>query len=277
MGGPGAGRVTRHELNAVPQSHVGHGERALGEPPAPGCRCHPPERSSGSTVRSSAQQLPPSPPPLTSLHIGSNNGTICAVISGNNNPAITTNPSDGKAKKAAAMSSPPKHRRGFDPNDPTEFHRYRRVKTKQRVRGQRFRSHGGASAERRGGSWRCSSTGAFHCTFAAVDTTHDLPVRFETGVLRRSSQSCRLNACRRVSLPPIFRLPFSFFRPLVFSVPPATTLETCSLRGPVYSAETRVVPPGAPLGGTHSPFASDRQGYARQSQQRGCRGGPGRN
>jgi len=131
MGGPGAGRVTRHKLNAVPQSHVGHGERALGEPPAPGCRCHPPERSSGSTIRS-AQQLPPSPPPLTSLHIGSNNGTICAIISGNNNSAITMNPSDGKAKKAAAMSSPPKHRRGFDPNDPTEFHRYRRVKTKQR-------------------------------------------------------------------------------------------------------------------------------------------------
>lgn len=134
MGGPGAGRVTRHELNAVPQSHVGHGERALGEPPAPGCRCHPPERSSGSTVRHSAQQLPPSPPPLTSLHIGSNNGTVCAVISGNNNPGNITmmNPSDGKAKKAAAMSSPPKHRRGFDPNDPVEFHRYRRVKTKQR-------------------------------------------------------------------------------------------------------------------------------------------------
>ncbi|XP_070528129.1 uncharacterized protein [Cardiocondyla obscurior] len=130
MGGPGAGRVTRHELNAVPQSHVGHGERALGEPPAPGCRCHPPQRS--SDTRHSAQQLPPSPPPLTSLHLGSSNGTACAAVSGNNNPAITTNPSDGKAKKAAAMSSPPKHRRGFDPNDPAEFHRYRRVKTKQR-------------------------------------------------------------------------------------------------------------------------------------------------
>ncbi|XP_024891974.1 uncharacterized protein LOC112467530 [Temnothorax curvispinosus] len=142
MGGPGAGRVTRHELNAVPQSHVGHGERVLGEPPAPGCRCHPPERSSGSAVRHSSaqqqqqqhqQQLPPSPPPLISLHLGTGNGTACAVISGNNNPAITMNPSDGKAKKAGTMSSPPKHRRGFDPNDPVEFHRYnRRVKTKQR-------------------------------------------------------------------------------------------------------------------------------------------------
>ncbi|XP_029665882.1 uncharacterized protein LOC115237147 isoform X2 [Formica exsecta] len=132
MGGPGAGRVTRHELNAVPQSHVGHGERALGEPPASGCRCHPPERlSSGSAVRSFAQ-LPPSPPPLTSLHIGNNNGTVCAVISANNNPTTTANSSDSKAKKAAAMSSPPKHRRGFDPNDPAEYHRYRRVKTKQR-------------------------------------------------------------------------------------------------------------------------------------------------
>jgi len=134
MGGPGAGRVTRHELNAVPQSHVGHGERALGEPPASGCRCHAPERTSGSAVRSSAQQLPPSPPPLTSLHIGNNNnGTVCAVISGSNNTTTTTDPSDGKAvKKAVAMSSPPKHRRGFDPNDPAEYHRYRRVKTKQR-------------------------------------------------------------------------------------------------------------------------------------------------
>lgn len=132
MGGPGAGRVTRHELNAVPQSHVGHGERVLGEPPAPGCRCHPPERvSSDSAVRSSAQ-LPPSPPPLTSLHIDNNNGTVCAVISANNNTINTKNPSDRKAKKAAAMSSPPKHRRGFDPNDPAEYHRYRRVKTKQR-------------------------------------------------------------------------------------------------------------------------------------------------
>lgn len=33
-----------------------------------------------------------------------------------------------------------------------------------------------------------------------VDTKHGLIVPFETGVLRRSSQSCRLNACRRVSL-----------------------------------------------------------------------------
>lgn len=136
MGGPGAGRVTRHELNAVPQSHVGHGERVLviGEPPAPGCRCHPPERPSGSAARPSAQQLPPSPPPLTSLHIGNSNGTLCAVISGSNN-ITTANSSDGKAnKKSAAMpSSPPKHRgRGFDPNDPTDYHRYRRVKTKQR-------------------------------------------------------------------------------------------------------------------------------------------------
>ncbi|XP_032665255.1 probable serine/threonine-protein kinase MARK-A [Odontomachus brunneus] len=139
MGGPGAGRVTRHELNAVPQSHVGHGERVLviGEPPASGCRCHAPERASGSADRPSAQQLPPSPPPLTSLHLDNSNTTVCAVISGNNNNNVnnnnnnTANPS-GKAKKAAAMSSPPKHRRGFDPNDPGEYHRYRRVKTKQR-------------------------------------------------------------------------------------------------------------------------------------------------
>lgn len=40
-----------------------------------------------------------------------------------------------------------------------------------------------------------------------VDTTHGLPVLFETGVLRRSSQSCRLNACRRVSLSLSFSYP----------------------------------------------------------------------
>ncbi|KAG7211546.1 hypothetical protein KM043_010805 [Ampulex compressa] len=130
MGGPGAGRVTRHELNAVPKSHVGHGDRVLviGEPPAPGCRCH----SSAPGVPSG--QLPPSPPPLTSLHIGNptGNGIACAVI-GNNN---TTNPSavSNGTKAAAAMSSPPKHRRGFDPNDATvnDYRRYRRVKTRQR-------------------------------------------------------------------------------------------------------------------------------------------------
>ncbi|KYN16563.1 hypothetical protein ALC57_11072 [Trachymyrmex cornetzi] len=139
------------------------------------------------------------------------------------------------------MSSPPKHRRGFDPNDPTEFHRYRRVKTKQR--GQRFRSHGGASAERHGGSWRCSSTGAFHCTFAAPGRywrpdTHYSVIQKPTGLAICDSDR---------SHSPLFLL-----------------------------AQTPLLP-GAPLGGTHSPFASDRQGYARQSQQRGCRGGPGRN
>lgn len=167
------------------------------------------------------------------------------------------------------------------------------------------------------------------------------PCRVETGVLRRSSQSCRLNACRRVSslslslslsFPPTLALSFyfslslSFFpflpppftRPLPlaswhaplrwFRNPPGSPrLETCSLRGPVYSARTLTVRsvtviahtclflspftgtysplrpayhlllPDAPLGGTHSPLAGDRQGYARQSQQRGCRGGPGRN
>ncbi|XP_014483109.1 PREDICTED: uncharacterized protein LOC106748768 [Dinoponera quadriceps] len=137
MGGPGAGRVTRHELNAVPQSHVGHGERVLVEQPASaGCRCHAPGRASGSADRPSAQQLPPSPPPLTSLHIGNTNdgGTVCAVLTGNTTTNVNdnNNNTDGKVKKAVAMSSPPKHRRGFDPNDPAEYHRYRRVKTKQR-------------------------------------------------------------------------------------------------------------------------------------------------
>jgi len=140
-----------------------------------------------------------------------------------------------------------------------------------------------------------------------VDTTHDLPVPFETGVLRRSSQSCRLNAFRRVSLslslPLIFRLLFSFFRPLIFPVPPATghywrpDTHHSVIQKPtglvtarnVFSSRTsllhrgsgnvicdsdrshspslftgsnfsftRLLLPGVPLGGTHSPFVSDK-------------------
>ncbi|XP_017752621.1 PREDICTED: uncharacterized protein LOC108545483 [Eufriesea mexicana] len=138
MGGPGAGRVSRHELNAVPKSDVGHGDRTLviGEPaapPAPACRCHP---TSNSDLAISASghlvpaHLPPSPPPLASLHIVVDN---CTFIG--NNDTITAKPdavSNG-TKAAATMSSPPKHRRGFDPNDvnATDYRRYRRVKTKR--------------------------------------------------------------------------------------------------------------------------------------------------
>ncbi|XP_046750794.1 uncharacterized protein LOC124413992 [Diprion similis] len=122
MGGPGAGRATRQELNIVPH-HVGHGERVLviGESPATACRCCPP-----ATTPPPVTALP-SPPPLALLHIYgiSNNNN-----NNNNNADATVNES---AK--AAMSSPPKHRRGFDPNDATanDFRRYRRVKTRQRV------------------------------------------------------------------------------------------------------------------------------------------------
>ncbi|XP_015595741.1 uncharacterized protein LOC107267992 [Cephus cinctus] len=161
MGGSGAGRATtRHELNAVPH-HVGHGERVLviGEPPVAGCRCcsshrhSPPGRTTStatinkittSTVittnpittiatspvifRNKRHHVGndwstdhvnlPSPPPLTLLHIHDSNNAN-AIVNGN-------------AK--AAMSSPPKHRRGFDPNDATanDYRRYRRVKTRQR-------------------------------------------------------------------------------------------------------------------------------------------------
>ncbi|KAK1118655.1 hypothetical protein K0M31_014959 [Melipona bicolor] len=142
MGGPGAGRVSRHELNAVPKSDVGHGDRTLviGEPtaPAPACRCHPPTSITTSTSNSTTSghhlvpaQLPPSPPPLTSLHLAVDNNCI-----GNNSNTTTAKPdaiSNG-TKAAATMSSPPKHRRGFDPNDvnATDYRRYRRVKTTRR-------------------------------------------------------------------------------------------------------------------------------------------------
>ncbi|XP_017794316.1 PREDICTED: uncharacterized protein LOC108575895 [Habropoda laboriosa] len=132
MGGPGAGRVSRHELNAVPKSDVGHGDRSLviGEPTAPpppatpACRCH-----SNTDNNAISQLLPPSPPPLASLHIANNS---CATI-GNDNTAAKPNAITNGTKAAATMSSPPKHRRGFDPNDvnATDYRRYRRVKTRR--------------------------------------------------------------------------------------------------------------------------------------------------
>ncbi|XP_076623172.1 uncharacterized protein LOC143342802 [Colletes latitarsis] len=134
MGGPGAGRVSRHELNAVPKSHVGHGDRTLviGEPAAPasqGCRCHStPERAISASGLVPAQ-LPPSPPPLASLHIAVNS---CAAFGINNTTGTLNAVLDG-TKAAATMSSPPKHRRGFDPNDvnANDYRRYRRVKTRR--------------------------------------------------------------------------------------------------------------------------------------------------
>ncbi|XP_043289597.1 uncharacterized ENTR1 family protein-like [Venturia canescens] len=151
MGGPGTERATRHKLNAVPH-HVGHGERLLviGEPPAP-CRCYHPNNhhSPPGTI------ILPSPPPLGSLHarnsfnatinldsINNNNNYNDNNASQRNSNHIGTNEKSNHAKviaaddtvKKAAMSSPPKHRRGFDPNDSSnnDFRRYRRVKTRQR-------------------------------------------------------------------------------------------------------------------------------------------------
>lgn len=155
MGGPGAGRVSRHELNAVPKSDVGHGDRTLviGEPtaPAPAChRCHPPTSITTSTSNSTTSghlvpaQLPPSPPPLASLHvavdnncIGNSIGNAVNVVATTTNTNTTTAKPDAisnGSKAAATMSSPPKHRRGFDPNDvnATDYRRYRRVKTTRR-------------------------------------------------------------------------------------------------------------------------------------------------
>ncbi|XP_046628291.1 rhoGEF domain-containing protein gxcI-like [Neodiprion virginianus] len=131
MGGPGAGRATRQELNIVPH-HVGHGERVLviGESPATACRCCPP-----ATTPPPVTALP-SPPPLALLHIygissSNNNNNNKNNNNNNNNNAEATVEETAKA----AMSSPPKHRRGFDPNDATanDFRRYRRVKTRQRA------------------------------------------------------------------------------------------------------------------------------------------------
>ncbi|XP_076225504.1 potassium voltage-gated channel protein Shaker isoform X2 [Nomia melanderi] len=141
MGGPGAGRVSRHELNAVPKSHVGHGDRSLviGEPEAPAssaevvCRCHAiSDRPIDGTTGLVPAQLPPSPPPLYSLHIG--NGNSCLAFVNNNTAGSPNAVSDAaKTKAAATMSSPPKHRRGFDPNDvnANDYRRYRRVKTRR--------------------------------------------------------------------------------------------------------------------------------------------------
>lgn len=136
MGGPGAGRVNRHELNAVPKSDVGHGDRTLviDEPtaPAPACRCHP---ASDAVISASGHlvsaQLPPSPPPLASLHI--DNANNCSSIGNNNNTTAKPDAISNGTKAAATMSSPPKHRRGFDPNDvnATDYRRYRRVKTRR--------------------------------------------------------------------------------------------------------------------------------------------------
>lgn len=133
MGGPGAGRVSRHELNAVPKSDVGHGDRTLviGEPtaPPPACRCHSIPEQAISTSGLVPAQLPPSPPPLVSLHIDDNS---CAPI-GNNNTTAKPDAHSNGTKAAATMSSPPKHRRGFDPNDvnATDYRRYRRVKARR--------------------------------------------------------------------------------------------------------------------------------------------------
>lgn len=134
MGRPGAGRVSRHELNAVPKSHVGHGDRTLviGEPPAPGSqgsRSRPTTETAISGSGIVPAHLPPSPPPLVSLHIAED----AYGAFGNNNTTGTPNAVSDGTKAAATMSSPPKHRRGFDPNDvnANDYRRYRRVKTRR--------------------------------------------------------------------------------------------------------------------------------------------------
>lgn len=146
MGGPGAGRVSRHELNAVPKSHVGHGDRTLviGEPTAPtapttpSCRCHSTSERAISVSGLVPAQLPPSPPPLASLHIVDNScpliGNNTTTINNNNtNTSASPNALSSGTKAATTMSSPPKHRRGFDPNDvnANDYRRYRRVKTRR--------------------------------------------------------------------------------------------------------------------------------------------------
>ncbi|XP_076287199.1 potassium voltage-gated channel protein Shaker isoform X2 [Lasioglossum baleicum] len=164
MGGPGAGRFSRHELNAVPKSHVGHGDRSLviGDPastaaaaaaaaqastasvarqaavPRDGCHCHAinvEEAIISGSAGLVPAHLPPSPPPLSSLHIGIDNTVCLAFTSNSNNTAGSPHgiPDTGKSKAAATMSSPPKHRRGFDPNDvnANDYRRYRRVKTRR--------------------------------------------------------------------------------------------------------------------------------------------------
>ncbi|XP_015115515.1 uncharacterized protein LOC107040091 [Diachasma alloeum] len=129
MGGPGTERATRHKLNGVPHN-VGHGDHLLviGEQPAGACRCYQSNHQPNDTV--------------TLQHIYLNiphsiTGSISSLTLdtiNNNYQEYKTSKVDTNDSAKTTMSSPPKHRRGFDPSDTTgsgDYRRYRRVKTRK--------------------------------------------------------------------------------------------------------------------------------------------------
>uniref|UniRef100_A0A6V7J8V8 Uncharacterized protein n=1 Tax=Bracon brevicornis TaxID=1563983 RepID=A0A6V7J8V8_9HYME len=133
MGGQGTERTARHKLNGVP-NNVGHGDNFLviGDKQPGACRCcnNPINHHQHSTI------LLPSPIQgyLNNLR-NSITGSLLSLDTINNNnhqynkAKVDTNDSANKT----TMSSPPKHRRGFDPNDNTggDYRRYHRVKTRK--------------------------------------------------------------------------------------------------------------------------------------------------
>ncbi|XP_034935760.1 potassium voltage-gated channel protein Shaker isoform X2 [Chelonus insularis] len=130
MGGSGIEQATRHKLNAVPH-HVGYGDYVLviGEPPAAVCRCYQPNHHTPPGTF-----LLPSPP-LGHLNVDTQFIENINLDTINNNYQHADNSAklDANDNTKTAMSSPPRHRRGFDTNDVTggDFRRYRRVKKRR--------------------------------------------------------------------------------------------------------------------------------------------------
>ncbi|KAK0098530.1 hypothetical protein PV326_007208 [Microctonus aethiopoides] len=136
MGGPGVEQATRHKLNAVPH-YVGHGDHFLviGGPPTTAYRFYQPNHHTPPDTI-----LLPSPPLGHQIYIDSSSLAQSISLDTinnnhqyiNNNAKVDTN--DNEQAKTA-MSSPSKHRRGFESNDVTagDFRRYRRVKKRRHV------------------------------------------------------------------------------------------------------------------------------------------------
>lgn len=136
MGGPGVEQATRHKLNAVPH-YVGHGDHFLviGGPPTTAYRFYQPNHHTPPDTI-----LLPSPPLGHQIYIDSSSLAQSISLDTinnnhqyiNNNAKVDTN--DNEQAKTA-MSSPSKHRRGFESNDVTagDFRRYRRVKKRRWV------------------------------------------------------------------------------------------------------------------------------------------------
>ncbi|XP_063978873.1 potassium voltage-gated channel protein Shaker isoform X2 [Diachasmimorpha longicaudata] len=129
MGGPGTERATRHKLNGV-QHNVGHGDHLLviGEQPAGACRCYQSNNQPNDIVN-----LPNIYLNIPHSVTGSISSLTLDTIN-NNHQEYKTSKVDTNDSAKTTMSSPPKHRRGFDPSDTTgggDYRRYRRVKTRK--------------------------------------------------------------------------------------------------------------------------------------------------